>query len=93
MLPQAGYEWPRLIADAEALQARPTKARRSAREKLHALGWLAAKAPRVWIALALLLLLLVVRQVYVGGRIPLVREPERFRVDVDPAGEAGERPR
>lgn len=37
-----------------------------------------------WITLAALVLVLVVRQWYVGGRIPLLREPEHFKVDVAP---------
>ena len=34
-----------------------------------------------------LLLLLLFRQLYVGGRIPLIREPEKFRVDPAPMGD------
>ena len=40
-----------------------------------------------WIGLILLLLL--ARQCYYGGRVPLLREPERFRVTPDPQEEAG----
>jgi len=32
-------------------------------------------------ALVLLLVLFVVRQIYIGGSIPFIREPENFRVD------------
>jgi len=35
---------------------------------------------RFAIALGILLLVLILRQWYVGGRIPLLREPEKFRV-------------
>jgi len=35
---------------------------------------------RFAIALGILLLLLIIRQWYVGGRIPILREPEKFRV-------------
>jgi hypothetical protein len=38
------------------------------------------------IALAAVVILLLVRQLYFGGRIPWVREPEKFRVDPDSAG-------
>jgi len=38
-------------------------------------------AVRVTILVVLLLLVLVWRQVYFGGRIPLLREPEKFWVD------------
>ena len=39
------------------------------------------------IAVAGILLLLVIRQLYFGGRIPLIREPEKWRVAPDPTGE------
>ena len=42
---------------------------------------------QVWVAMAALLLLLVIRQYYVGGRIPLLREPEKFHVDTVAAEE------
>ena len=35
-------------------------------------------------ALGALLMVFIIRQVYVGGTIPLFREPEEFRVDVVP---------
>jgi len=36
------------------------------------------------IAVAAALILLLIRQLYFGGRIPLIREPEKWRVDPDP---------
>lgn len=39
------------------------------------------------IAVAALLLILLFWQLYFGGRIPLIREPEQFRVDPYPSGE------
>jgi hypothetical protein len=42
----------------------------------------------VWITLAALVVVLVMRQWYVGGRIPLLREPEHFKVDVAPEEQA-----
>jgi hypothetical protein len=36
---------------------------------------------RIFVALAVVSLLLLVRQWYRGGRIPLIREPENFQVD------------
>jgi hypothetical protein len=47
-------------------------------------------ARKLWPALVTLMLLLVLRQWYLGGRIPLIREPEKFHVDTaagDPAPE------
>ncbi len=39
---------------------------------------------QVFYAVGLLLMVLLLRQLYAGGRIPLVREPEQFQVDVGP---------
>lgn len=47
---------------------------------------------RVGIALAVVLLLMIIRQWYVGGRIPLIREPEKFRVDPLPPGQTDPSP-
>lgn len=41
--------------------------------------------PTLVIATAIVLLI-VVHQLYFGGRIPLLREPEKFRVDIAPEG-------
>ena len=43
-------------------------------------------ARRVGLALVIVVLLLLFRQWYFGGRIPLIREPEKFRVDPAPPG-------
>lgn len=41
---------------------------------------------RVAIGVAIVVVLLMIRQWYVGGRIPLIREPEQFQVDRLPPG-------
>ena len=41
---------------------------------------------RVGILIGMAVLLFVLRQLYYGGRIPLLREPEQFRVDPAPHG-------
>jgi hypothetical protein len=38
------------------------------------------------ILLAAVVMLLLLRQCYFGGRIPFLREPETFRVDPAPGG-------
>ncbi len=43
-------------------------------------------AVRVGILIVAVLLLFILRQLYYGGRIPLIREPEKFRVDPAPSG-------
>ena len=50
--------------------------------------WRLRPPRRSWIALAAVLLLMLARQWYLGGRIPLLREPEHFRVDPAPQEEA-----
>jgi hypothetical protein len=42
---------------------------------------------RAWIVVCIVMVLLLLRQCYLGGRIPLLREPEHFRVDPDPREE------
>ncbi len=75
-------DWPALLARAEAIQAeleRPISAK--TRTADFAKGLLrAGLTRRAAIALLVLLLLLLIRQWYTGGRIPLLREPEHFRV-------------
>jgi hypothetical protein len=46
---------------------------------------------RAGVLVAAVFLLLLVRQWYYGGRIPLLREPENFRVDSLPAGMTNEK--
>jgi hypothetical protein len=41
---------------------------------------------RLFVALAVASLLLLIRQWYRGGTIPLIREPENFQVDHLPPG-------
>ena len=49
-------------------------------------GWLSAHW-RIAVGVGLILLVLLIRQWYLGGRIPLIREPEKFRVDPLPPGQ------
>jgi hypothetical protein len=44
------------------------------------------KAIRIVLLIGAGVLLFVLRQLYLGGRIPLIREPEKFRVDPAPPG-------
>ena len=68
-----------------ALVAAEAAAKRAAQRKFN---W--RFIARVAIALGVLLLLLMIRQWYLGGRIPILREPEKFRVA--PAPEEHGRP-
>jgi hypothetical protein len=49
--------------------------------------WRSALIRPTAITIVGLLLILLLRQLYVGGRIPLIREPEKFRVDPAPVGD------
>jgi len=87
--PIAGFDWPTLLARADSARHEPTTTI-SATTAVP----MVAKAPlqlvisrRAWIALGVILLLLVIRQWYRGGRIPLIHEPEHFRVDPAPQEE------
>ena len=79
--------WPKILAQVDARLQGPIKRRSSI------LSWKLVWPPasstlayRFALALAVILLLLLVRQWRQGGRIPFIREPENFRVD--PAPEA-----
>ena len=45
---------------------------------------LMARFRLIWLVVCIVAVLLLLRQCYLGGRIPLLREPEHFRVDPDP---------
>ena len=88
-------DWADLLLRGEAIQqeqehpAGSGAAQRQAGPFLARQPWTILKARRLWIAVAAVLLLLLIRQWYLGGRIPLIREPEHFRVDPAPQEEAG----
>ena len=91
---QGQVDWADLLLQAEATQPEqePPAGSDAAQRRLgaslaHRL-WTLRRAHRLWIALAAVLLLLLLRQWYLGGRIPLLREPEHFRVDPAPREEA-----
>ncbi len=82
-------DWPALLERAEALMGEPGRPAGKLRAADYLKGFLSlGLTRRIGIGLALLIVLLLVRQWYGGGRIPWVREPERFRVD--PAPETNE---
>jgi hypothetical protein len=77
-----GLDWQVFVAQLEAvkehriqLAAAEAAARQAAK---HRINWHALR--RFGIALVIILLLLIIRQWYLGGRIPILREPEKFRV-------------
>jgi hypothetical protein len=86
-------DWAALLLQTEAIQqeqehsAEGDVVQRRVGSSLARLLWTSRRARRLWIVLAALLLLMLVRQWYLGGRIPLIREPEHFRVDPAPQEE------
>lgn len=79
-------DWAKLVATAKIPQARKGD---EAATVLRIRSWLGCLARlegtrRLGLAITVLLLVLLVRQLYFGGRVPLLREPEHFRVDLAP---------
>jgi hypothetical protein len=80
--PHPELDWPKLISQAENLDAPVPEAAPTPMATKDAVR-LAAQlyaTRRVAVGLALVVVVLLVRQWYLGGRIPLLREPEHFRV-------------
>ena len=79
--PHPELNWPSLLdptpeLSAEEKAAAETQKKKQAHAKLRNKTLL-----RAGVAIAALLIVFVIRQIYVGGSIPFIREPENFRVD------------
>jgi len=74
--------WAEILAAIE--RDTEESAGQKAGEPAHNNGWRlllhSSATRRVGVALAVVVILLVVRQWYIGGRIPLLREPHKFQV-------------
>jgi len=80
-----GVDWDSILPQVEGIGEGTIKAEAaSARAAKRALQL--RMAGRVCLAVGIILVLLMIRQLYLGGRIPLIREPEKFKVDPAPAG-------
>jgi hypothetical protein len=81
-----GLDWPKLLAQIQSPAAEEAKPNAPTLELKAATKLVASSiwARRLGIALAALVVLLLVRQWHSGGRIPLIREPEHFRIATDP---------
>ena len=86
--PHPDIDWTRVLSQTEPQEAEHVKqadaecaaveaAKRAVRRRM---------AGRVLVGVAVVALLLLIRQWFVGGTIPLVREPENFQVDPVPSG-------
>jgi len=79
--PHPQINWPGLLNPAHELTA-DEKTAAEALHKKRAIAKLRNKTfLRVGIAVAALLIVFVIRQIYLGGSIPFIREPEDFNVD------------
>jgi hypothetical protein len=79
--PHPEIKWPALLNPAHELTAEE-KAAADSLAKKRALAKLRNKTlVRVGIAIAALLIVFAIRQIYIGGAIPFIREPEDFQVD------------
>lgn len=73
--------WTQVLARAEQLLASPSHPRTHRR---HARFFPFRKAARLLLPTAALLLILLLRQLYLGGEIPLFRQAEKFQVETSP---------
>ena len=85
----AGVDWTAVAANmkelAEARKMAMTVGSEEGRKKLAAARW--KLAGRISLGVAVVLILLAIRQWYFGGTIPFIREAEKFRVGTAPAGD------
>jgi hypothetical protein len=77
-------DWPKLLSGAESTAKEGDEAEQTtnwAAANAHRLDQRKRLAMRAAIGVGMLLLMLLIRQWYLGGRIPVIREPENFKVD------------
>lgn len=91
LLTHRDLSWEKLLAQGDAVKEAQVEETADAgnREAEPAARHRVSRATivRASILVAIGLLLLLIRQCYLGGRIPLIREPEQFRVDPAPPGQ------
>ena len=81
--PYPRVDWPAIIAQAATREFEESGVVtvKSARSRLPRIHITPKTARTMAVAVGAVLVLFVARQYYYGGRIPLLREPEHFRVD------------
>lgn len=84
--PYPDLNWPEILAQTETIKDEP--AEQWPRElacisRGLSIFWLGPATRRLGGAFLLVLLLLIVRQWYIGGRIPFLHEPQKFQADPD----------
>jgi hypothetical protein len=84
--------WTKLLATSQTEEPRAAvEVEPAARSEKSKPPFLQRAAVRVGIVIAIMLLLFALRQLYFGGRIPLIREPEKFKVAPAPTGDRAHR--
>ncbi len=87
--PTEGLDWHKALAAAAHPEPEAPSPDAAPKPKPPILAGLAPIAARIGAGLALILALLLVRQWYIGGTIPLLREPRRFEAaPMDPSFQA-----
>ena len=81
--PYLEINWPEILAQAETIQDEPADQPPGKLAYGRRGLWHMPATRRLGGVFLLVLLLLIVRQWYIGGRIPLLREPEKFQADPD----------
>ena len=84
-----GVDWPKLLSQIESAPGEETD-RVGDELALSPVDRIVRKrrlTVRVCVGIGVLALVLLIRQWYLGGRIPFIREPENFQVDRVPAGQ------
>jgi hypothetical protein len=79
--PHPELNWPTLLDPAHELTAEEKTAAEALKKKQAHAKLRNKTLIRAAIAVAALLIVFVIRQIYMGGAIPFIREPEDFRVD------------
>src|SRR4051812_9962787 len=83
--PHPQINWPGLLNPTHELTAEEKEAAEALAKK-QAVAKLRNKTlVRTGVALAVLLIVFAIRQIYMGGSIPFIREPEKFKVDQEVA--------
>jgi len=87
----AGVDWPAAFEHIRELtEARKQVANGGAEEERRKQAVARRKlVGRILLGIGIVLILLAIRQWYMGGTIPFIREPEKFRVGTSPASEEG----
>jgi hypothetical protein len=79
--PHPDLNWPALLQPAHELSVEEKAAAELAAKKQAAAKKRSKALFRTSVAFVILLIVFAIRQIYIGGSIPFIREPEKFRVD------------